>query len=82
MLGLVSASAWQILPNSQFLRELAEGELPRSVEYVTIAAQRDWFCPPKATVLAGAKQIRVPLGHASLVVSDEVYRHVRRALRG
>jgi triacylglycerol esterase/lipase EstA (alpha/beta hydrolase family) len=80
-IGLVSASSWQILPGSSFLAELAEGTLPRSVEYITIAAQRDWACPPESTFLPGARRITVPLGHSSLVVSEEVYRHVRRALR-
>jgi triacylglycerol esterase/lipase EstA (alpha/beta hydrolase family) len=80
-IGLVSASSWQILPRSSFLAELAEGPLPREVEYVTIAAQRDWVCPPGSTYLPGARRIAVPFGHSSLVMSEEVYRHVRKALR-
>jgi triacylglycerol lipase len=79
--GLLSESSWQILPDSSFLAELAEGPLPPSVEYFTIAAQRDWVCPPASTFLDGATRLTVPLGHSSLVVSDEVYRHVRWALQ-
>jgi len=78
--GLVSKSSWQILPRSSFLTELSEGPLPPPVDYYTIAAQRDWVCPPGSTFLDGATRLTVPLGHSSLVVSDEVYKHVRWAL--
>jgi triacylglycerol esterase/lipase EstA (alpha/beta hydrolase family) len=79
--GLISASAWQLLPNSRFLQELATGSLPQSVQYFTIAAQRDWVCPPSSTPLDGAESLTVPLGHSSLVMSEEVYRHILYALR-
>jgi pimeloyl-ACP methyl ester carboxylesterase len=81
MVGLVSASAWQLLPNSEFLRELARGPLPPSVQYYTIAAQYDWVCPVESTPLEGADSFTVPLGHSSLVMGDEVYRHIIWALR-
>ena len=79
--GLMSPSSWQILPRSSFLEELKRGALPPSVRYYSIAAERDWVCPPASTVLEGARQLAVPLGHSSLVVSGEVYRHVIGALR-
>ena len=79
--GLMSPSSWQILPRSSFLEELGRGPLPPSVRYYSIAAERDWVCPPASTVLAGARHMAVPLGHSSLVVSGEVYRHVIEALR-
>ncbi len=79
--GLISASAWQLLPGSRFLRELASGPLPPNVQYYTIAAQRDWVCPPESTGLEGAESLTVPLGHSSLVMSEEVYRHILWALR-
>jgi triacylglycerol esterase/lipase EstA (alpha/beta hydrolase family) len=79
--GLISSSAWQLLPGSKFLRELAGGPLPDRVQYYTIAAQRDWVCPPESTALDGAESMTVPLGHSSLVMSEEVYRHVLWALR-
>jgi triacylglycerol lipase len=80
-LGLFSSSSWQLLPRSHFLRELAAGPLPRQTEYYTIAAARDWVCPLPSTRLEGATQVTVPLGHSSLVVSEEVYEHVLWALR-
>ncbi len=80
-LGLFSSSSWQLLPHSYFLRELREGPLPPQVEYYTISAARDWVCPLPSTRLDGATQVTVPLGHSSLVVSEEVYEHVRWALR-
>ncbi len=79
--GLFSSSSWQLLPGSRFLRELEAGPLPSDVDYYTIAAQRDWICPPESTPLEGAKSLTVPLGHSSLVMSEEVYRHVLWALR-
>jgi pimeloyl-ACP methyl ester carboxylesterase len=79
--GLFSASAWQLLPGSRFLRELSSGDLPRQVQYYTIAAQRDWVCPVESTPLDGAESFVVPMGHSSLVMSEEVYRHVLWALR-
>ena len=79
--GLVSKSSWQILPNSGFLDELNRAPLPPEVDYYTIAAQRDWVCPIGSTFLPGATRLTVPLGHSSLVVSEEVYRHVISALR-
>ena len=78
--GLLSSSAWQLLPNSRFLRELHQGPLPESTDFYTIAADRDWVCPPDSTPIEGAEPISVPLGHSSLVVSEEVYRHVRLVL--
>lgn len=80
-IGLVSPSSWQILPSSRFLADLRRGPLPAGVDYYTIAAERDWICPPEQTVLPGAVRMTVPLGHSSLVISDEVYRCVRQALR-
>ncbi len=80
-MGLLSTSAWQLLPGSSFLKELSTGPLPPSVQFYTISAERDWVCPPSSTPLEGAEPFTVPLGHSSLVVSDEVYRHVLWALR-
>jgi pimeloyl-ACP methyl ester carboxylesterase len=80
-LGLWSTSSWQLLPRSRFLDELAQGPLPPHVEVSTIAAARDWVVPLGTTRLAGANAVTVPLGHSSLVVSEEVYRRVVNTLR-
>lgn len=81
VLGLLSTSAWQLLPGSEFLTDLHSGPLPDSVECFTIAAERDWICPPEATRLEGAHCVTVPMGHGSLVMSEEVYHKVLWALR-
>ncbi|RMH42884.1 MAG: alpha/beta fold hydrolase [Deltaproteobacteria bacterium] len=81
-LGLWSTSSWQLLPRSKFLDELAQGPLPPDTEVYSIAAARDWVCPPRCTRLRGARQITVPMGHSSLVISDEVYRRIVAILRG
>jgi triacylglycerol esterase/lipase EstA (alpha/beta hydrolase family) len=80
-MGLLWPSAWQLLPGSSFLRELNDGPLPRDVQYYTIVADRDWICPPASSTLEEASHMSVPLGHSSLVLSEEVYRHVLWALR-
>lgn len=80
-LGLWSASSWQLLPRSHFLKELQAGPLPPDVQYYSISAARDWVCPPASTRVDGAIQISVPLGHSSLVVSEEVYERILWALR-
>ena len=80
-LGLWSTSSWQLLPRSRFLDELAQGPTPPNVEIHTIAAARDWVVPLGTTRLPGANVMTVPLGHSSLVVSEEVYRRVVNTLR-
>lgn len=80
-LGLWSTSSWQLLPRSRFLDELARGPIPPGVEVHTISAARDWVVPLSTTRLSGANAMTVPLGHSSLVVSEEVYRRVANALR-
>lgn len=80
-LGLYSTSSWQLLPRSRFLDELTQGSLPPEVELYTLAAARDWVCPLPSTRMPGAKAITVPLGHSSLVVSEEVYQRLKNILR-
>ena len=80
-LGLWSTSSWQLLPRSRFLDELHQGQVPEDVEIHTIAAARDWVVPLATTRLAGANAMTVPLGHSSLVVSEEVYQRVISVLR-
>ena len=80
-LGLYSTSSWQLLPRSRFLDELAQGPLPPDVELYTIAAARDWVCPPSSTRINGAKPTVVPFGHSSLVVSEDVYARLKNILR-
>ncbi len=80
-LGLWSTSSWQLLPRSRFLDELHQGQVPEDVEIHTIAAARDWVVPLANARLTGASSTTVPLGHSSLVVSEEVYQHLISVLR-
>lgn len=80
-LGLWSTSSWQLLPRSRFLDELAQGPIPPEVDVYTLAAARDWVVPLKTTRLPGTNTVTVPLGHSSLVVSDDVYRRLVHILR-
>jgi pimeloyl-ACP methyl ester carboxylesterase len=79
-LGLWSTSSWQLLPRSRFLDELAQGPVPPATEVYTIAAARDWVVPLKTTRMPGAHAVTVPLGHSSLVVSDDVYARLKQIL--
>ncbi len=79
--GLYSASTWQMLPRSRFLDELRQGRLPTGVEYHSVSAARDWVCPPASTRLRGFQAYSVNLGHSSLILSAEVYKHVLKILR-
>ncbi|WP_428269431.1 lipase family alpha/beta hydrolase [Haliangium sp.] len=80
-MGLLSTSSWQLLPRSRFLDDLHRGPIPEGVEVYSIAAARDWLCPPKATRMRGVKAITVPFGHSGLVVSPDVYERVKGILR-
>ena len=80
-LGLFSTSSWQLLPRSRFLDELKEGPIPPEVEVYTLAAARDRVVPLSTTRLRGATAVTVPLGHASLVVSNEVFSRILSILR-
>src|SRR3954467_8000942 len=71
-LGLWSTSSWQLLPRSRFLDELAQGPMPPGGEVDPIAGARDWVVPLPTPRLTGASATTVPLGHSSLVVSEEV----------
>ncbi len=81
LVGLYSASIWQLLPRSRFLDELHKGSLPGDVELHSISAARDWVCPPSSTRLLGSESHSVNLGHSSLVISGDVYEHLRKILK-
>jgi triacylglycerol lipase len=76
LLGLVTAplgmASLQLLPGSQFLRELAERPLPAGAEVVSIGAGRDWLAPVSSTILDGVRNITLPTGHSGLLVDGEV----------
>jgi pimeloyl-ACP methyl ester carboxylesterase len=80
-LGLWSKSSWQLLPRSRFLDELSQGPLPPDVDIFTLAAVRDWVCPLPSTRLRGATSVTVPMGHSSLVISEEVFSRILSILR-
>lgn len=76
LLGLAAAplgrASLQLLPDSQFLRELADGQLPEGVEIVCISGDRDRLAPPDRTVLKGVRHICLPTNHAGLLVDERV----------
>jgi pimeloyl-ACP methyl ester carboxylesterase len=79
--GLWSTSSWQLLPRSRFLDELAAGPMPPDLEVYTLAAARDWVVPLARTKVQGSTPVTVPLGHSSLVVSEDVYQRLATILR-
>ena len=62
----------QLLPESAFLRALADGELPPGVEIVCVSGEHDRLAPPRSTYLAGVRHVRLPTNHAGLLVDEEV----------
>lgn len=80
-LGFLSKSSWQLLPRSHFLDEMNQGPIPPDVEVYTLAAARDWVCPLPSTRLRGATSVTVPMGHSSLVISEEVFARILAILR-
>jgi pimeloyl-ACP methyl ester carboxylesterase len=65
-------ASFQLLPDSQFLRDLADGELPEGVDIVCISGDRDRLAPPERTALAGVRHICLPTNHAGLLVDEQV----------
>ena len=80
LIGLLSPSSWQLLPGSDFLKDLQTGALPPSVEYHSIAGRRDRICPAARARLHGGLHHEVDVGHAGLINSKRVYRIVRDIL--
>ena len=76
LLGLFTApiglASLQLLPGSQFLRDLADTPIPDGIEVTSIGAERDWLAPVDSTVLAGVRHLSVPTGHSGLLVEEDV----------
>jgi pimeloyl-ACP methyl ester carboxylesterase len=70
----------QLLPHSQFLRDLAQAPLPEGVEIVCISGDRDHLAPPSSTFLKGVRHICLPTNHAGLLVDERVARVVGEIL--
>ena len=81
ILGSLSPSTWQMLPGSQFLRMLNALPMPSVVEWTSIIARYDALCPPVTATISPGNNYELPLGHAGLVVSADVYRILKRILR-
>jgi pimeloyl-ACP methyl ester carboxylesterase len=85
LLGLAAMplgrASLQLLPESQFLRELAEGALPQDVEIVCVSGERDRLAPWKRTCLTGVRHICLPTNHAGLLVDEQVATLVGEILR-
>ena len=85
LLGLFTApiglASLQLLPGSQFLRDLADTPIPDGIEVTSIGAERDWLAPVDSTVLGGVRHLSVPTGHSGLLVEEDVADVVARILQ-
>jgi pimeloyl-ACP methyl ester carboxylesterase len=76
LLGIVTAplgrGGRQLLPGSEFLRELDRTPLPPGPEVVTLAGDRDWLAPPRTTRIKGARRVDVATGHSGFLVDETV----------
>ena len=70
----------QLLPGSEFLRDLDSTPLPRGPEVITLAGDRDWLAPPSTTRIKGARRVDVPTGHSGFLVDEAVAETVEAIL--
>jgi len=79
--GSFAPSTWQMLPGSSFLRQLIAMAQPANVDWTSIIARYDALCPPATAKISPGTNYELPLGHAGLVLSADVYRIIKRVLR-
>jgi pimeloyl-ACP methyl ester carboxylesterase len=76
LLGAATAplgrASLQLLPDSAFLRELEQGDLPKGVEIISVAGDRDRLAPTSTTLLKGVRHICLPTNHVGLLVDRQV----------
>jgi pimeloyl-ACP methyl ester carboxylesterase len=76
LLGIVTAplgkGGRQLLPGSDFLRDLDSTPLPPGPEVITLSGDRDWLAPPSTTRIRGARRVAVPTGHSGFLVDEAV----------
>jgi len=76
LLGLMTAplgkGGRQLLPGSEFLRELDGTPLPPGPEVITLSGDRDWLAPPPTTRIKGARRVEVATGHSGFLVDEAV----------
>ena len=86
LLGLMTAplgkGGRQLLPGSEFLRELDSTPLPPGPEVITLAGDRDWLAPPPTTRIKGARRVDVATGHSGFLVDEAVAETVEAILTG
>lgn len=81
VLGVLSPSTWQMIPGSAFLRMLNAMPIPPAVEWASVYATYDALCPPATARVSPGTNFELPIAHAGLVLSADVYRIVKRVLR-
>jgi pimeloyl-ACP methyl ester carboxylesterase len=81
LMAPLGRASLQLLPSSAFVRELRVGSLPRQVEIVAIAGERDLLAPKGRTVVAGVRHLALPTNHSGLLVDPEVAELVSAVLR-
>lgn len=79
-LGIWSPSTWQMIPGSLFLRGLRNQPVPQDLEMASVFGEFDFLCPPKTAYRSSCVNYQVPLGHASLTLSQDVHRIIARIL--
>jgi len=76
LLGVAMAplgrASLQLLPDSDFLRDLEQGPIPEGIEVVAVAGRRDWLAPSGRMHMDGIRHISVSTNHAGLLVDGEV----------
>lgn len=87
VMGKISPGIWQVLPDSDLVRELAEAGIPEGVSATSISMLGDMVSPPESCRLEGAHNITLkgipsPVTHQVLVASPVALQGILAALRG
>lgn len=80
LFGAVSKSSWQLMKNSDFLRELHEGELPVGPRYYSLIAKNDELVHPAGCTLEGGRNYLISGGHTTLVLGEECFGYIMAIL--
>jgi len=69
-------AARQLLPESDFLRELRAGGLPPGPRYISVSGLNDWLCQPEEAWLSGARHAYLESSHLDFLIKGEIYRQL------
>ena len=70
----------QLLPSSEFLRELQDAPMPSEVEVFSVMGDRDLLVPERTTRMRGVRRVRLSTNHTGLLLDEKTAKIVARLL--